>query len=355
MGTKNFKVLTKKEKHSPERKLATETSQPKSCCSNIKKIEKDLYVDLPEDAKARKPVPRAKPRKSLSTLNLTSTNHLSLYVDDTSNAMQQYSESLTSQSSTSDDERKPKKNSNTSSITYSKQTKKQTKSNYYPTVPHRKVNSRSSSATTSKDDTQLSEFKKMTLYRVAPAPPLASKPKKKLSDQQNTAKPKYLSPKKAKAPLPPTISSNVGMLKAEVLKVFEISKKRSIDFYPTLQGVTATINHIIVLDADDQQVVLFNTEGFYESRFQVHIPNQGKLHYLLLILILCQVYAIVNRHLHLSSTNTQRISWKFSIYMSFTRSQECNVLDSTSIKLVAIQSLTECSYQLNYSTKNIII
>ena len=262
-----------KTSQSPNKKVPLKRSNPptgsKPLCSNEKiksELGEILYVNLPQESKKPMPTPRARPRKSKSTLDLSSTKHLSLYVDDTDKA-KEYDQFSDPQSSKHDDSLNDKPR-NVFPV------KPQKRSNHYPTAPRRKPHSVAMPIQDYDFDRSDSNSQSSS-YRVAPAPPLALKPSKNSPINKQAGKIKYHSPKKAQAPLPPTVSPNAGILKAEVLKVFEISKQGSKDFYASLQGVAMTRNYIAVLDSDGQQTILFNTEGFYKTRFQVHIPNQG--------------------------------------------------------------------------------
>jgi len=268
------------EKRTPsKRSTFADESQP-SCSGkpNLSEFTENLYVNLPQETKKPLPTPRARPRKSRSTLDLTSTKHLSLYIDDTDEKATNYDQF--SKLSTPEDS--PRELPSNTKKTNGSPVKPLRRSNYYPTTPHRrKIHSVAISADELDGNIQYSDNsisnQQSSSYRVAPAPPLATKPTKKKPVVKPSGKNKYHTPKKAQAPLPPTVSSNTGVLKAEVLKVFEISKQGTKDFYASLQGVAMTKNYMAILDSDGQQIILFNTEGYYKTRFQVHIPNQGKI------------------------------------------------------------------------------
>ncbi|CAK8694792.1 unnamed protein product [Clavelina lepadiformis] len=117
--------------------------------------------------------------------------------------------------------------------------------------------------------------------RAAPKPP--KKPSKVKIIPENgyhtvaTSKPKVKSYKKAPAPLPPKTSHTQATLQADIVKVFGNKGQGYRDFQAPPLGVAMTIDKTLVLDSHGQQLVIFNSDGFYMCRFTVNIPNQGKL------------------------------------------------------------------------------
>ena len=139
-------------------------------------------------------------------------------------------------------------------------------------------NETSNSIYQTKNDTTVNYKKNMTLYRVAPAPPksLCTTLKKINPDETKLVKNKSL--KKGPAPLPPSITPGSSIIKAKLIKKFELQNKLNLkDNNYTSQGLVITKEYIIVLDPEGKQVILYNNEGGYSWKFSVKNPNQGNV------------------------------------------------------------------------------
>ena len=256
------------------------TNDVNPCCSTSVSSEPDevLFVDLPKEIK---PQPKPRPRKpiqrhtkTLSLMDLSTCSDFTTYnifTDDMN------IDSNTASKPTKDVKKLPLRPPKPSSRPRTAIRRKKLEGGSLTNLDEQSMLENNDEYETIINPEQMTENPQSGLvYRIAPAPPSpTTKPRKKSVNYTPMSKLKPFPPKKLPAPLPPTIPSKSGMLKADILKVFDIHKQGSKGFCGSPQGVAMTETNIAILDSDEQQVVLFNTEGFYKSRFKVHIPNQG--------------------------------------------------------------------------------